>query len=119
LDEVDADRWRAALAQLDCARDLLEVIGVKASAGESDLSLELTPRSGRLFLDALQAVYDTEVQRLTNAEGDHIYLPLRSIPALRNFIVDTERRLGRTTKGLEPLLDPNEKRKPRTVRFGG
>jgi hypothetical protein len=116
MDEVDTDRWRAGLAQFDCARELLGGVGVTAGSRDFDLNLELTPRLGRLLLDALRAVYDIEIQHLANAGADHVNLPLREIPTLRNFIVDTERRLGRAAKGLEPLLDASDKRTPRTVR---
>jgi hypothetical protein len=118
VDEVDTDRWRTGLAQFDCARELIDRIGVTAGSSKCDYTLELTAaRSGRLLLDALRAVYDVEVQRLAHAAGDHVQLPLRALPTLRNFIVDTERRLGRATKGVEPLLDASEKRTPRTVKF--
>jgi hypothetical protein len=116
MDEVDIDTWRAGLAQLDCARALLDEIGVTAGSDAFDLNLELTPRLGRLLVDALRAVYDTEVQRLADAAADHVYIPLREIPTLRNFIVDTEQRLGRAAKALKPFLDASEKRAPRTVK---
>lgn len=115
-DDVDSDRWRTGLAQFDCARELLDTVGISPGSGDFDLTLELTSRLARLLLDALRAVYDVEVQRLANAATDHVQLPLRQIPTLRNFILDTERRLGKTATRLEPLLNASEKRAPRTVR---
>jgi hypothetical protein len=118
LDEVNLERWRAGLAQLDCARELLNVVGLSASAGDSDLNLALTtPRSARMLLDALQAVYDVGLQRLADAATDHVHLPLREIPVLCNFIVEVERQLGRTTKRRQPILAASEKRTPRPVKF--
>jgi hypothetical protein len=116
MDEVNTERWRAGLAQLDCARELLDRVGVSAGSGDFDLYLELTPRLARLLLDALRAVYDVEVQRLADAATDRVHLPLREIPTLRNFIADTERRLGKAAKHVEPLLDASEKRTPRAVK---
>lgn len=115
-DDVDSDRWRTGLAQFDCARELLDTVGISAGSGDFDLTLELTSRLARLLLDTLRAVYDVEVQRLANAATDHVQLPLRQIPTLRNFILETERRLGKTATRLEPLLTASEKRVPRTVR---
>lgn len=115
-DEVDAEKWRTGLAQFDGARGLLGVVGISAGSGDFDLNLELTSRSGRLLLDALRAVYDVEVRRVANATTDHVQLSLREIPALRNFILETERRLGKTVTRLEPLLDASERRTPRTVK---
>jgi hypothetical protein len=117
MDEIDTNRWRAGLAQLDCARALLNEIGVVAGSDAFALNLELTPRLGRLLLDALRAVYDVEVQRLADAAADHVHLPLRKIPTLRNFIADAEQGLGRATKALKPLLDSSEKRTPRSVKI--
>jgi hypothetical protein len=116
MDEADAERWRTGLAQFDCARELLDRVGISAGTGDFDLYLQLTSRSGRLLLDALRAVYNTEVHRLANAATDHIALPLRELPTLRNFIVKTERQLGKTATRLEPLLDSADKRTPRTVK---
>lgn len=114
MDEVNPDSWRAGLAQFDSSRQLLEMVGVAAGSGEFDVSLDdLAPRLARLVLDALRAIYDIEVQRPSDdpAEGRD-----RLLPTLRTLIVDTERRLGRAARGLEPLLEPSEKRTPRTVR---
>jgi hypothetical protein len=118
LDEVNLERWHKGLAQLDCARDLLNVVGLSASSADLDLNLALTtPRSARMLLDALRAIYDVEVQRLADAATDHVHLSLREIPILRNFIAEVERQLGRTTKRLQPILDAREKRTPQPVRF--
>jgi hypothetical protein len=116
MDEVDAERWRIGLAQFDSARELLDMVGVSSGSDDFDLNLDLTPRLARLLLDALRAVYDMEVHRLANAASDHVQLPLREIPALRNFILEAERRLGKTATRLAPLLDASEKRTPRTVK---
>jgi len=116
MDEVDAERWRTGLAQFDCARELLDRVGVTAGSGDSDFYLELTSRSGRLLRDALRAIYNLEVQRLADAASDGVPLPLREIPTLHNFILEIERGLGKTTKSLGPLLDASEKRTPRTVK---
>lgn len=116
MDEVDAERWRTGLAQFDCSRELLETAGLSSGSGDFALTLELRPRSARLLLDALRAVYDVEVQRLANAATDGVTLPLREIPTLRNFILETERRLGKEASRLEPLLDASEKRSPGIVR---
>jgi hypothetical protein len=77
MDEVDPERWRSGLAQFDCARSLLERLGVSDDPGDSDRFLEVSPREGRLLLDALRASYSAEVHRLANAESDHFALPLR------------------------------------------
>jgi hypothetical protein len=116
LDEVNLERWRVGLAQFDCARSLLDRLGMSDGPGDYDFYLELSPRAGRLLLDALRATYKAEVHRLAN-ESDRVALPLHEIPALRNFILETERRLGKTTTHLEPLLDSSEKRSPRTVKL--
>jgi hypothetical protein len=117
LDEVDVDKWKAGVAQFDDARELLDRIGVTVSSYDSNFLLELTPRLGRMLLDALRAVYDAEVQRLANAANDRVQLPLRAIPKLRSFIVDTERRLGRAARNLAPHLAASEKRPPRRAKI--
>jgi hypothetical protein len=84
-DAVNTERWRAGLAQLDGARELLILVGVSAVSGDIDLNLEVaTPRSARLLLDALRAVYEVEAQRLVNAATDHVQIPLRDIPEARH-----------------------------------
>jgi hypothetical protein len=114
IGEVNPDRWRAGLAQLDSSRQLLEMVGVAAGSGELDVTLDdLAPRLARLVLDALRAIYDIEVQRPTD---DLVEDRDRFLPTLRKLILDTERRLGRAARRLEPLLEPSEKRTPRTVR---
>jgi hypothetical protein len=118
-DEIEPDRWRTGLAQLDRSRELLLRVGVAARPDDVDLDLELTtPPSARLFLDALRAVSDIEVQRLASAATDQVHLPLRQIPVLRNFLVDAEQRLRKMAKNMQPLLDASEKRTPRSVRPG-
>lgn len=114
--EVDHARWRTGLAQLDYSRELLDKIGVSAGSGDFDLSLELTPRLAQMFLDGLRAVYEIEVQRLADAATDHVHIPLRSIPTLRNYIIDTERQIGNAAKHIQPYLDACEKRQPRIVK---
>jgi hypothetical protein len=116
MDEVDAEKWRTGLAQLDCAREVLNRVGVSAGAGDRDVTLELTSRPARLLLDALRAVYKVEVERLADAATHHVELPLREIPSLRNFVLETERRLEKTATRVEPLLDVSEKRRPQSVR---
>jgi hypothetical protein len=117
VDEVDRSRWRAGLAQFDCARELLNMVGISASPGEAGLDIDLTsPRLARMFRDALRAAYDVEVERLASAESDQVLLPLEEVPALRNFIVDTERQLEKATARLQPYLTASEKRKPRSVK---
>jgi hypothetical protein len=118
MDEIDLQRWADGLAQLQRAQSLLETIGVAAGSDEFDISLDdLTPKLARLVRDALRAIYDVEVRRLADAAEERVQLPMRAIPTLRNFLVDTDRRLSRAAKRVEPLFDPSERRTPRTVKF--
>ncbi|HUB74840.1 MAG TPA: hypothetical protein VL979_12500 [Solirubrobacteraceae bacterium] len=116
MDEIDSQRWRAGLAQLDCARELLDAVGIGAARQRLDLELELTPRLARVLLDASRAVYEVECRRLADAAADGVHLPQRSTPALRSFIVDIEQRAGAGAKDLKPLLEASEKRAPRSAR---
>lgn len=118
-DVVNQERWRAGVAQLDCARDLLGRIGLAppASGGDRDVTLELSSAPARMLLDALRAIYDVEVRRLADASTDQAHLPLRDLPKLRNFVFDVEKTIRRTARRKEPFLDARDKRQPRSVRI--
>jgi hypothetical protein len=117
-DILDRERCRAGLAQLDCARDLLERVGLASppSGDDRDVTLELSPAPARMVLDSLRAVYDVEVRRLADASTDRVHLPLRDLPQLRNFVVDAEKALRRAAKRQERFLEAHDKRQPRSVR---
>ena len=115
-DVVNHEAWRAGLAQLDCARGLLGRIELAPRLTDRDVTLELSPASARMLLDSMRAIYDVEVQRLSEAASDCIHLPLRDVPTLRNFVVDAEKRLGRIVKRQARFLGKSDKRSPRSVR---
>jgi hypothetical protein len=118
-DVLNQERWRAGLAQLDCARDLLGRIGLAppVSGRDRDVTLEVSSAHARMLLDALRAIYDVEVNRLVDASTDRVHLPLRDLPKLRNFVVDVEKTLRRAARRQERYPDAPDKRQPRSVRI--
>jgi hypothetical protein len=115
---VDLERWYAGVAQLDCARALLDSVGIcSGPAGDSDVVLDVTPaHAARMIVEALQVVYTSELQRFTSASADRVHLPLRDIPELGRFADRTERRLTSAVARSEPILSKLEKRTPRITR---
>jgi hypothetical protein len=96
--KLDPSTYQDALARLDDARCLFDVVGVDDESTDAPLELDLDRYGSRLVLRALESEYDLEVMHLQDRAHEGFDLPLRQLPALGQLVTEIRERVGAPPK---------------------
>lgn len=94
---IDPDIWQQALERFDCARSLLETIGVLDDPEQHDIVVDLR-RWPRLLLKVLENQHQNEIRRLRDSEAEGFAPSLRDVPELGLLVEEVRKRTGAAPK---------------------
>jgi hypothetical protein len=108
---IDPDTWPQVLNRFDCARSLLETIGVVDSPEQCDIVIDLR-RWPALLRKVLETQHQTEIRRLRDSEADGFRIPPRDVPELGRLVEEVRKRTSPLpTRRQQPFLERQAQRR--------